>query len=316
MLPTNSGSIISLPPRRHAHHGSVAGVESGVVCRFMRKKKSPANRFVSESTGASFQSYALGQSSCPQFWGVGTPPCPPGHLHFDDSSWHGSLHRFSAQHIPDRDRARRPKLTRPRPSLSASMPHLIDDRIGIWRSSLPIIQNVGLSAVYPWRILLPSKTSLATNSTLLTQQTLSFTTCWLPFQTSQPRPNPKFKLWLADAHLHAACCCCVPIWRPREPGTAVSCPGWPRFRSRRRTAAGVRRRLTVGLLHSCALRRSRTHGQITMAFRKTHFSSDSQVAAADQSAPFHHCTSAMRWLSNPAAFPTDQPRVSTRDSLR
>lgn len=107
------------------------------------ERKSPANRFVSESTGASFQSYALCQSSCPQFWGVGTPPCPPGHLHFDDSSWHGSLHRFSAQHIPDRDRARRPKLTRPRPSLSASMPHLIDDRIGIWRSSLPIIQNVG-----------------------------------------------------------------------------------------------------------------------------------------------------------------------------
>lgn len=177
LLPTDSGSIISLPPRRHAHHGSVAGVESGVVCRFMRKKKSPANRFVSESTGASFQSYALGQSSGPQFWGIGTPPCPPGHLHFDDSSWHGSLHRFSAQHIPDRDRARRPKLTRPRPSLSASMPHLIDDRIGIWRPSLPIIQNVGLSAVYPWRILLRSKTSLTTNSTLLTQQTLSFTTC-------------------------------------------------------------------------------------------------------------------------------------------
>lgn len=45
---------------------------------------------------------------------------------------------------------------------------------------------------------------------------------------------------------------------------------------------GVPRRLTVGLLHSCALRRSRTHGQITMASRKTHFSSDSQVAAADQ----------------------------------
>lgn len=100
------------------------------------RKKSPANRFVSESTGASFQSYALGQSSDPQFRGVGTPPCPPaGHLHFDDSSWHGSLHRFSAQHIPDRDTARRPKLTRPRPSRSASMPHPIDDRIGIWRPS-------------------------------------------------------------------------------------------------------------------------------------------------------------------------------------
>ena len=28
---------------------------------------------------------------------AGTPPYPPGHLHFDDSSWHGSLHRFSAQ---------------------------------------------------------------------------------------------------------------------------------------------------------------------------------------------------------------------------
>lgn len=170
--PTDSASIISRPPRRRAHHGS-----AGKWCCLQvhaKEEKKPRKPFRLRVDRDSRGAQGLRWGSC-----------------FNDTLWTNHLtlcfgesvpHRahqatcilttalgtepapFSAQ-LPDsraaplRDMAGRPKLTRPRPSLSASMRNRIHDRIEMWRLSLPIAQSGITSAVYSRRILCYFRTS-------------------------------------------------------------------------------------------------------------------------------------------------------------